>query len=65
MGRTLDSMDIHSPSVSEPAEVSGTRHSLNGLLEEKTVLEATLTELNVVLENHGVGCVSFEAVADE
>jgi hypothetical protein len=66
MGRTLDSMDIHSPSVSAPApaETSDTRLSLNGLLEEKTVLEATLSELNAILEKHGVGCVSFNAVPD-
>ena len=59
MGRTLDSMDIHSPTVSAPP-VTGTRHTLNGLLEEKVILEGTLAELNTVLEKHGVGCVSFK-----
>ena len=59
MGRTLESMDIHSPTLSQPA-VTGTRQTLNGLLEEKAILEGTLAELNTVLEKHGVGCVSQE-----
>lgn len=50
-------MDIHSPTVSTPGTaVAGTRQTLNGLLEEKVILEGTLAELNTVLENHGVGC---------
>jgi len=53
------SMDIHSPTLSQPA-VTGTRQTLNGLLEEKVILEGTLAELNSMLEKHGVGCVSYE-----
>ena len=52
-------MDIHSPTLSQPA-VTGTRQTLNGLLEEKVILEGTLAELNSMLEKHGVGCVSYE-----
>ena len=54
MGRTLDDMDIHSPSLRNVPQ-SKTAESLNELLEEKVVLESTLNELNIILERHGVG----------
>jgi hypothetical protein len=54
MGRTLDSMDIESPSLPTPAP-SSTEQSLNVLLEEKVILEGTLARLNEILESHGVG----------
>jgi len=52
MGRTLDSMDIHSPSLPTPVP-STTEQSLNVLLEEKVILEGTLARLNEILESHG------------
>jgi hypothetical protein len=54
MGRTLEDMDIHSPSLRNVPK-SKTAESLNELLEEKVVLESTLNELNIILERHGVG----------
>jgi len=56
MGRTLESMNIHSPSIAEPPK-SSTEATLNELLEEKIILEDTLSQLNIVLETHGVGKV--------
>jgi hypothetical protein len=47
-------MDIHSPSLPKPP-TSKTAQSLNQLLEEKTILEGTLSRLNAILESHGVG----------
>jgi 26S proteasome regulatory subunit N4 len=55
MGRTLDSMDIHSPSLPTPTASSQTAQSLNVLLDEKIVLEGSLTQLGAVLDSHGVG----------
>ena len=55
MGRTLESMDIHSPSLQKQQTTSKTVHSLNELFEEKIILEGTLAQLNQILENHGVG----------
>jgi hypothetical protein len=55
MGRTLESLDIHTPSIPKPA-ISTTEQSLNVLLEEKEILEGTLARLNEILESHdGVG----------
>ena len=54
MGRTLDSMDIDSPSLPTPT-LSATEQSLNVLLVEKAMLEGTLARLNEILEGHGVG----------
>ena len=54
MGRTLDSMDIHSPSLPQRPATT-TAQSLNELMEEKVILEGTLARLNAVLESHGVG----------
>lgn len=54
MGRSLDSMDIHSPSVTNPT-LSSTAQSLHELLEEKTILEGTLSQLDTILVTHGVG----------
>ena len=54
MGRTLDSMDIHSPSLPQRMATT-TAQSLNELIEEKIVLEGTLARLNSILESHGVG----------
>lgn len=47
-------MDIHSPSLPQRTP-STTAQSLNELLQEKVILEGTLTRLNAVLESHGVG----------
>ena len=55
MGRTLESMDIHSPSLPKQQATSKIAHSLHELLDEKIVLEGTLARLNQILENHGVG----------
>ena len=55
MGRTLESMDIHSPSLPKQQTTSKTVHALNELLDEKVILEGTLARLNQILENHGVG----------
>jgi hypothetical protein len=55
MGRTLESMDIHSPSLPKQQTTSKTAHALNELLDEKIILEGTLARLNEILENHGVG----------
>ena len=54
MGRTLESLDIHTPSIPKPA-ISTTEQSLNVLLEEKEILEGTVARLNEILESHGVG----------
>jgi len=54
MGRSIDNMDIHSPSVPEPT-LSSTAQSLNELLEEKIILEGTLSQLDTILVTHGVG----------
>ena len=60
MGRTLESlgMDIHSPSIETPT-LSKTAQSLHKLLEEKTILEGTLAQLDAVLVSHGVGMRNF------
>ena len=54
MGRTLASMDIHSPTVAQQplGEAAG---DLNDLLDEKIVLEETLGRFAEILETHGVG----------
>jgi hypothetical protein len=54
MGRTLESMDIHSPSLAKQ-ETSKTAESLKELMDEKIILEGTLARLNEILESHGVG----------
>lgn len=54
-------MDIHSPSLPKPP-TSNTAQSLNQLLEEKTILEGTLSRLNAILESHGVGMFPREEV---
>ena len=54
MGRPVDNMDIHSPSVPQPT-LSKTAQSLNQLLDEKTILEGTLAQLDTILVSHGVG----------
>ena len=54
MGRTLESMNIHSPSLPKRI-MSKTAESLNELLDEKIILEGELSKLNDILENHGVG----------
>jgi hypothetical protein len=54
MGRPVEDMDIHSPSVSQPTP-SKTTQTLNELLEEKQILEGTLAQLNTILVSHGVG----------
>ena len=59
MGRTLDSMDIHSPSLPQRPATS-TEKSLNELMEEKIILEGTLVRLNAILESHGVGIASAQ-----
>jgi Nas2 N_terminal domain len=52
-------MDIHSPSLPK-APTSNTAQSLNELLDEKTILEGTLSRLNAILESHGVGMFGCE-----
>ena len=47
-------MDIHSPSIPKIGG-SKTADTLNELLEERTILEGSLAQLNAILESHGVG----------
>lgn len=54
MGRTLESMDIHSPTVPQQP-LSKVAENLNELLDEKIVLEETLSKLAEILEMRGVG----------
>ena len=54
MGRTLENMDINTPSIVKQP-VSKTAESLHELMNEKLVLEGTLSQLNEILEKHGVG----------
>jgi hypothetical protein len=54
MGRTLESMDIHSPSLPQQP-LSKAAENLNELLDEKIVLEETLSKLAEILETQGVG----------
>jgi hypothetical protein len=54
MGRTLESMDIHTPSIPQQP-LSKAAKNLNELLDEKIVLEETLAKLAEILETHGVG----------
>ena len=54
MGRTLEFMDIHSPTVPQ-RPLNEAVEDLNDLLDEKIVLEETLGRFAEILETHGVG----------
>ena len=54
MGRTLESMDIHTSSIPQ-WPLSKAAENLNGLLDEKIMLEETLAKLAEILDTHGVG----------
>ena len=58
MGRTLESMSIHSPTLPKKS-VSKTAESLNELLDEKAILEGTLSQLNNILQSHDVSTTAL------